>query len=414
MSLKTFKRERLKSMKMNSQNLKKFGQIIRKYKEEITEIILIIISMILMYYLLLKSVNFHAIVGDFILLCHQQRGAVWFILITIVALILYQLLPLLQKLLLFKRKGAVGQNTNIIMIIYSIIIIIGYFSFLVFIFLIVTSLFSLSLGLFMEMVKSIPTTPKPSYCQGLIYGNGSASANLYMTTKSGENLSSGAAILNFYSSSIALTVFTTISGIITVLIFLVLWPLTLTLSNSMDFACYGEAPEGSKGYIKFFLYIIGLFDISFVLSYSFILLALTTYLMSPYSQFVALYLTIAAVLLTPITEWSLRRYKNRYDRNLRDTLYSGLFYISIFSLLAFIAMTSNMQNILCLSGFSARSFETLLTFASIVGAIPFAYTLSVAYNYYLCQLGKLENRVRVLLVLLLIFVIVMLFVFSYH
>jgi hypothetical protein len=393
---------------MNGQNLKKLGQIIRKYKMEITEIILIIFIitfMIIAYYLLLKIVTLHAIVGAFSLLWHQQRGAVWFLLITLVALVLYPL-PL------FERKGAVGQNTNIIMKIGFIIMKIGYLSFLAFMLLFAMSFFSFSLGLFMEMVKSISTTPKPSYCQGLIYGNGSASANLYMTTKSGGNLSSGAAILNFYSSLAALTVFATESGILTVLIFLVLWPLTLTSSNSMDFACYGEAPEELKGYLKPFLYIIGLFNISFVLSYSFILLALTTYFMSPYSQFVALYLTIAAALLTFITEWSLRRYRNRYDRNLWDTIYSGLFYVSMFSLLAFIAITSNMQNLLCLPGFNARSFEILLAFVSIVGAIPFAYTLSTAYNYYLCQLAKLEGEM--LLVLLLLFVVAMPLLFLYH
>ncbi|MFP3320200.1 MAG: hypothetical protein RXO24_06530, partial [Acidilobus sp.] len=124
------------------------------------------------------------------------------------------------------------------------------------------------------------------------------------------------------------------------------------------------------------------------------------------------YLTIAAALLTFITEWSLRRYRNRYDRNLWDTIYSGLFYVSMFSLLAFIAMTSNMQNLLCLPGFNARSFEILLTFVSIVGAIPFAYTLSTAYNYYLCQLAKLEGKA--LLVLLLLFVVAMPLLFLYH
>jgi hypothetical protein len=388
---------------MNGQNLKKLGQIIRKYKMEITEIILIIFIitfMIIVYYLLFKIVTLHAIAGAFSLLWYQQRGAVWFLLITLVALVLYPL-PL------FERKGAVGQNTNIIMKIEFIIMKIGYLSFLAFMLLFAMSFFSFSLGLFMEMVKSISTTPTPSYCQGLIYGNGSASANLYMTTKSGENLSSGAAILNFYSSLAALTILTTESGIVMVLIFLILWPLTLALSNSMDFACYGEAPEELKGYLKPFLYIIGLFNISFVLSYSFILLALTTYFMSPYSQFVALYLTIAAALLTFITEWSLRRYRNRYDRNLWDTIYSGLFYVSMFSLLAFIAITSNMQNLLCLPGFSARSFESLLTFASIVGAIPFAYTLSTAYNYYLCQLAKYKDEGPFSLLLLLVFVILM-------
>jgi len=395
-------------VKMNGQNLKKLGQIIRKYKMEITEIILIIFIitfMIIAYYLLFEIVTLHAIAGAFSLLWYQQRSAVCFLLITLVALVLHPL-PL------FERKGAVGQNTNIIMKIESIIMKIGYLSFLAFILIFAASFFSFSLGLFMEMVKSISTTPKPSYCQGLIYGNGSASANLYVTTKSGENLSSGAAILNFYSSLAALTVFATESGILTVLIFLLLWPLTLASSNSMDFACYGEEPEELKGYLKPFLYIIGLFNISFVLSYSFILLALTTYFMSPYSQFVALYLTIAAALLTFITEWSLRRYRNRYDRNLWDTIYSGLFYVSVFSLLAFIAMTSNMQNLLCLPGFNARSFEILLTFVSIVGAIPFAYALSAAYNYYLCQLAKLEGKA--LLVLLLLFVVAMPLLFLYH
>jgi len=375
---------------------------------EITEIILIIFIitfMIIVYYLLFNIVTLHAIAGAFSLLWYQQRSAVCFLLITLVALVLYPL-PL------FERKGAVGQNTNIIMKIGSIIMKIGYFSFLAFMLLFAASFFSFSLGLFMEMIKSISTTPTPSYCQGLIYGNGSASANLYMTTKSGENLSSGAAILNFYSSLAALTILTTEFGIVTVLIFLILWPLTLASSNSMDFACYGEAPEELKGYLKPFLYIIGIFNISFVLSYSFILLALTTYFMSPYSQFVALYLTIAAVLLTFITEWSLRRYRNRYDRNLWDTIYSGLFYVSMFSLLAFIAMTSNMQNLLCLPGFNTRSFEILLTFVSIVGAIPFAYTLSTAYNYYLCQLAKLEGKA--LLVLLLLFVVAMPLLFLYH
>ena len=354
----------------------------------IVTIIFIIIFIIVPYYLLFKTGTFHAIWGAFSLLWHQQPSAVFVSLIILVALTLYPLLSPSQKYYYSNVKEAVGQNTNIIIKIESIIIKIGYFLFSLFILLFIISFLSFSLGLLIEMVKSVSTIPKPSYCQGLTYENGSASANLYMTTKSGENLSSGAAILGFYSSLTALTMFTTGIGIFTVLIFLIFWPLTLALSNSMDFACYGEAPEGIKGLLRFSLYIIGLFGISFVLSYSSISFALTTYFMSPYSQFVALYLTIAAVLLTFITEWSLRRYRSTYNRNLWDTLYSGLFYVSIFSLLAFIAMASSTQYLLCLPGFSSRSFEILSTLTSIVGAIPFAYALSAAYHYYLCQLAK--------------------------
>jgi hypothetical protein len=375
--------------------------------------IIFIIFIIVPYYLLFKTGTFHAIWGAFSLLCHQQPYAVFVFLIILVALILYPLLSPSQKYYYSNVKEAVGQNTNIIIKIESIIIKIGYFLFLLFILLFIISFLSFSLGLLIEMVKSVSTIPKPSYCQGLTYGNGSASANLYMTTKSGENLSSGAAILGFYSSLTALTMFTTGIGTFTVLIFLIFWPLTLTLSNSMDFACYGEAPEGIKGLLRFSLYIIGLFGISFVLSYSSILFALLTYFMSPYSQFVALYLTIAAVLLTFITEWSLRRYRSTYNRNLWDTLYSGLFYLSMFSLLAFIAMASSMQYLLCLPGFSSKGFESLLTFTSIVGAIPFAYTLSAAYNYYLCQLAKYKDKGPLFLTLLLIIAVLMLISFLF-
>jgi len=379
----------------------------------IVTIIFIIIFIIVPYYLLFKTGTFHAIWGAFSLLWHQQPSAVFVSLIILVALTLYPLLSPSQKYYYSNVKEAVGQNTNIIIKIESIIIKIGYFLFSLFILLFIISFLSFSLGLLIEMVKSVSTIPKPSYCQGLTYGNGSASANLYMTTKSGENLSSGAAILGFYSSLTALTMFTTGIGIFTVLIFLIFWPLTLALSNSMDFACYGEAPEGIKGLLRFSLYIIGLFGISFVLSYSSISFALTTYFMSPYSQFVALYLTIAAVLLTFITEWSLRRYRSTYNRNLWDTLYSGLFYVSIFSLLAFIAMASSTQYLLCLPGFSSRSFEILLTLASIVGAIPFAYTLSAAYNYYLCQLAKYKDKGPLFLTLLLIIAVLMVMSFLF-
>jgi hypothetical protein len=372
-----------------------------------------IIFIIVPYYLLFKTGTFHAIWGAFSLLLHQQPYAVCVFLIILVALILYPLLSPSQKYYYSNVKEAVGQNTNIIIKIEFIIIKIGYFLFLLFILLFIISFLSFSLGLLIEMVKSVSTIPKPSYCQGLIYGNGSASANLYMTTKSGENLSTGAAILGFYSSLTALTMFTTGIGIFTVLIFLIFWPLTLTLSNSTDFACYGEAPEGIKGLLRFSLYIIGLFGITFVLSYSSILFALLTYFMSPYSQFVALYLTIAAVLLTFITELSLRRYRSTYNRNLWDTLYSGLFYVSIFSLLAFIAMASSTQYLLCLPGFSSRSFEILLTLASIVGAIPFAYTLSAAYNYYLCQLAKYKDKGPLFLTLLLIIAVLMVMSFLF-
>ncbi|AMD30722.1 hypothetical protein SE86_04730 [Acidilobus sp. 7A] len=116
--------------------------------------------------------------------------------------------------------------------------------------------------------------------------------------------------------------------------------------------------------------------------------ALATSIISSNLQFVTLYLTIVAALLTFITEMPLRRYSYEDDKNLWNAVYSGLFYISIFSLLVFVAMASSTQYLLCLPGFSSRSFEILLTLASIVGAIPFAYALSTAYHYYLCQLAK--------------------------
>ena len=393
-------------MKMNGQNLKKLGRMIRKYKTEIAMITIMIIAIILI--IILSYFSF----GTFSLLWlwHQQRSAVVSFLIILAASMLYPLLSSSQKLLSFEREGAVGQNTNIIIKIGFIAMKIVYFLFLVFILLFVTDFFSFSLGLFMEVIKSVSTIPRPSYCQGLAYGNGNALANLYMTTKSSGNLSSGAAILNFYSSLAALAVFTTeFSILIMALLFLVFWPLTLALSNSMDFACYGEAPKGFKGLLQSSSYIISLFGISFISSYFFILFALATYFTSPYSQFVALYLTIAAALLTFLTEWLFRSYKSLWN-----TLYSGLFYVSIISLLAFIALTSNTQYLLCLSGFSARNFEFLLTFASIVGAIPFAYTLSAAYNYYLCQLAKHKDKDKAVIFFLVAFLMAVAFLFLYH
>jgi len=75
----------------------------------------------------------------------------------------------------------------------------------------------------------------------------------------------------------------------------------------------------------------------------------------------------------------------------------------------FVAMTSGTQYLLCLPGFSSRSFEILLTLASIVGAIPFAYALLTAYHYYLCQLAKHKGKEFILTQLIAFLVIIPLF-----
>jgi len=172
---------------------------------------------------------------------------------------------------------------------------------------------------------------------------------------------------------------------------------------------------GIKDFLKIYLYIIGSFGVNFVLSYPVVLFTLATSIISSNLQFVTLYLTIVAALLTFTTETLLRRYSFGDDKTLWKAVYSGLFYISIFSLVLFVAMTSGTQYLLCLPGFSSRSFEILLTFASMAGAIPFAYALSTAYHYYLCQLAKHKGKEFILIQLIAVVVIIPLFLlFSFY
>jgi hypothetical protein len=300
------------------------------------------------------------------------------ILVTFVALILYPLVPPSQESQSSKRKEGSNQNIKIILKISLILLLIPILLLLIDIYII-------------PLIEggAISTVPKPPYCQGLIYenaSNGSASVSLHAAAKSGENASLGTAILAFYASS---AVFTAGTGTAIVLFFLSFWPLALALfNNSIEFACHREAILGIKDVLKTFLYIIGSFGVNFVLLYPVVLFALATSITSSNLQFVTLYLTIVAALLTFITEMPLRRYSYEDDKNLWNAIYGGLFYLSMFSLLAFVAMASSTQYLLCLPGFSSRSFEILLTFASMAGAIPFAYALSTAYHYYLCQLAK--------------------------
>jgi hypothetical protein len=339
-------------------------------------------------------------INVFLLLWHQQFGLALVILVTWVALISYPLVPPSQESQPSKRKEGSNQIVKIILkIITFILLLIPFLLFLIDIYII-------------PLIEggAISTVPRPPYCQGLIYGNasnGSASASLHATTKSGENASLGTAILRFYASS---TVFAAGTGTVIILFLLYFWSSALaSLNNSIDFACHREAALGRKDYLKISLYIIGSFGVNFVLSYPVALFALAISITSSNLQFVTLYLTIVAALLTFITEMPLRRYSYGDDKNLWNAVYGGLFYLSMFSLLAFVAMTSSAPYILCLPGFSARSFEFLLTFASIVGAIPFAYALSTAYHYYLCQLAKHKEEFFWLQLIVVILTIIPLF-----
>jgi len=317
-------------------------------------------------------------INVFLSLLHQQLGLALVILVVVVALISYPLVPPSQESQPSKRKEGSNQNVKIILKIITLVLLLIP----ILLFLIDFYIIPLIEG------GAISTVPKPPYCQGLIYGNasnGSASVSLHAAAKSGENASLGTAILAFYASS---TVFVAGIGIAIVLFLLSFWPLALASFNSIDFACHREAALGRKDYLKISLYVIGFFGVNFMLSYPVVLFALATSITSYNLQFVTFYLTIAAALLTFITEMPLRRYSYEDDKNLWNAIYSGLFYLSMFSLLAFVAMTSSAQYLLCLPGFSSRSFEILLTLASIASAIPFAYALSTAYHYYLCQLAK--------------------------
>jgi hypothetical protein len=331
----------------------------------------------LFFYYLFKTGTLQAIVSAFSLLWHQQPGAFLVIVVILVALISYSFLPPSQKSPPSKRKQGSNQIFKIILKSAGILILIPLL-------LIVTTIYIIPLiegGV-------ISTVPKPPYCQGLIYenaSNGSASVSLHAAAKSDENASLGTAILNFYTSSM---VYAAGIGISIIPFLLSFWPLTLILLNSIDFACHREAALGIKDLLKISLYIIGFFGINFMLPYPVLLFALATSITSSNLQFVTLYLTIAAALLTFITETRLQRYNNGDDKNLWNTVYDGLFYVSIFSLLAFISVTSSMPYILCLSKISVTSFKYLLSFASIAGTLPFAYTLSATYHHYLCRLAK--------------------------
>ncbi len=381
-------------MKVTSQSLKKLGQRIYRYKAFI-----ILACVIVVYCLLYATGYLYLMINVFLLLWHRQFGLALVILVTWVALISYPLVPPSQESQPSKRKEGSNQIVKIILKIVLILLLIPFLLFLIDIYII-------------PLIEGgvISTVPKPPYCQGLIYenaSNGSASVSLHATAKSSENASLGTAILKFYASS---TVFATGIGIVIILFLLFFWSSILaSLNNSIDFACHREAALESKDYLKISLYIIGSLGVNFTLLYPVVLFALATSITSSNLQFVTLYLTIAAALLTFITEILLQRYSNGDNKNLWNTVYSGLFYISIFSLLAFIAMASSTQYLLCLSGFNARSFEILLTFASIVGAIPFAYTLSTAYHYYLCQLAKHKGKEFFLLQLIVVLITLFLF-----
>jgi hypothetical protein len=335
-------------------------------------------------------------INVFLSLWHQQLGLALVILVTLVALMSYPLVPPSQESQPSKRKEGSNQIVENILKIALISILIPILLLLIDFYII-------------PLIEggSISAVPKPPYCQGLIYenaSNGSVSVSLHAAAKSGGNASLGTAILRFYASS---TVFAAGTGTAIVLFFLSFWSLALaSLDNSIDFACHREAMLGIKDVLKTSLYIIGSFGVNFVLSYPVVLFALATSIISSNLQFVTFYLTIAAALLTFITEMPLRRYSYEDDKNLWNAIYGGLFYLSIFSLLAFVAMTSGTQYLLCLPGFSSRSFEILLTFASMAGAIPFAYALSTAYHYYLCQLAKHKGKEFFLLQLIAALVII--------
>jgi hypothetical protein len=386
-------------VKVTSQSLKKLGQRIYRYIVNQTETFIILAIVIVIYSLFYATGYLYLMINVFLLLWHQQPGLALVILVTLVALAFYPLVPPSQESQPSKREEGSDQIIEIILKIALILILIPLL-----LLLIDFNIIPLIEG------GSISAVSKPPYCQGLIHenvSNGSTSVSLHAAAKSGENASLGTAILRFYASS---TVFTAGTGITIVLFILYFWSSALaSLNNSIDFACHREAMLGIKDVLKTSLYIIGSFGVNFVLSYPVVLFTLATSIISSNLQFVTLYLTIVAALLTFTTETLLRRYSFGDDKTLWKAVYSGLFYISIFSLLVFVAMTSGTQYLLCLPGFSSRSFEILLTFASMAGAIPFAYALSTVYHYHLCQLAKHKGKEFILLQLIAVLVIIPLF-----
>ena len=360
-------------MKVDSQSRKKLGQRIYRYIANQKKVFVARVSAIACVILLLYATGYlYLMIKVFSLLWRQQPGLTLVILVILIALISYPLLPPSQESQLSKRKEESNQIIEIILkwVLTPLLILL---------LLILTTIYIIPL----IEGGAISTVPKPPHCQGLIYenaSNGSASVSLHAAAKSDENASLGTAILNFYTSSM---VYAAGIGISIIPFLLSFWPLTLILLNSIDFACHREAALGIKDLLKISLYIIGFFGINFMLSYPIVLFALATSITSSNLQFVTLYLTIAAALLTFITETRLQRYNNGDDKNLWNTVCDGLFYVSIFSLLAFISVTSSMPYILCLSKISVTSFKYLLSLASIAGTLPFAYTLSATYHHYL-------------------------------
>jgi len=367
-------------VKVTSQSLKKLAQRIYRYIVNPKKVFIILADVIIFYCLFYAKGYLYSMINVFLLLLHQQPGLALVILVILAALISYPLVSPSQKSQPSKREEGSNQIKEIILNISKHALT----QLLIFLLLNLTTIYIIPLiegGV-------ISTVPKPPYCQGLIYenaSNGSASVSSHAAAKSDENASLGTAVLKFYTSS---TVFTAgfVIGIIPIL--LSLWPLALASFNSIDFACHREAILGFKDFLKISLYIIGFFGVNFMLSYPVLFFALATSITSSNLQFVTLYLTIAATLLTFITETRLQKYNNGDDKNLWNTVYDGLFYVSIFSLLVFISVTSSMPYILCLSKISVTSFKYLLSFASIAGTLPFAYTLSATYHYYLCRLAK--------------------------
>jgi hypothetical protein len=361
---------------VTSQSRKKLGQ--RTYRYEA----FIILACVIGFYCWLYATGYlYLMINVFLSLLRQQPGSALVILVILVALILYPLVPPSQESQPSKRKEGLNQIIEIISNISPILLLIPILLLLIDFYII-------------PLIEGgvISTVPKPPYCQGLIYenaSNGSAAVSLHAAAKSGENTSLGTAVLNFYASS---TVFAAGIGIGIILVLLYFWSLTLALFDSIEFACHREAILGFKDILKIFSYIIGFFGVNFMLSYLVILFALATSITSSNLLFATLYLTIAAALLTFITETRLQRYNNGDDKNLWNTVYDGLFYVSIFSLLAFISVTSSMPYILCLSKISVIGFRYLLSFASITGTLPFAYTLSATYHHYLCRLAKHKIR----------------------
>ena len=362
---------------------------------------MILACVICLYCLFYATGYLYLMINVFLLLLHQQPDLALVILVILVALISYPFVPPSQKSQPSKRKEGSNQIFKIILKSAGILLLTLFLLFLIDIYII-------------PLIEggAISTVPKPLHCQGLIYenaSNGSASVSSHAAAKSDENASLGTAILKFYASS---TVFAAGIGIVIIPVLLYFWSLTLVSFNSIDFACHREAALGIKDILKISLYIIGFFGINFMLSYPIVLFALATSITSSNLQFVTLYLTIAAALLTFITETRLQRYNNGDDKNLWNTIYDGLFYVSIFSLLAFISVTSSMPYILCLSKISITSFKYLLSLASIAGTLPFAYTLSATYHHYLCRLAKHKTRevfwIAALIVVLLMILILLL------